>query len=397
MSKITGAFRKHWQLSIVLTGAGLAFVIIYILRSAILPFLIGLAVVYLMSPVVSWVERRFPQKRIWWARHLQVKRIPSILIVDFAIVGVFGAFAFYAFNTILQAISTLLQDAPEHWLAANAVLKQWTDGIRQIVPEGVLARIDLFALDAGTTITETIQANMMDRVARIPSTFGSLLALAVLPVFVFYILKDREKLSNSFYSGMPSWAAVHVKNIILIIENVLGRYMRATLTLGLAVGILTLAGLLVIGVPLAPLLAVIAGVTEMIPSVGPWLGGAIAAVVTLALSPEKLPLVIGLVLAVQLIENTFLVPRIQSGFLGIHPAIAIVLLVVGGSVFGLWGLLLAVPLTATLLQIYRYARQVVEENNTPQMKAALEPARAAELDGAEMESSRVGASRTDIA
>ncbi|MBI2853058.1 MAG: AI-2E family transporter [Chloroflexi bacterium] len=368
MNKISGALRNHWQLIIVLSSLAVAFAVVYSLRDVFLPFLLGLALVYFLEPVVSWVERRFPHNGRWWVKHLQARRVPSILIVNFVIIAGFGAFAFYAFNTIIQAISILLGDATEHWLAATAVLQQWTDAIRQLVPEGVRGRLDLFVLEAGTTITEAIQANMMERVARIPSSFGALLGLAVLPIFVFYILKDREKLGNSFYSSMPPWAAFHARNIILIIQNVLGKYFRATLTLGFAVGTVTLAGLLIIGAPLAPFLAVIAGVTEMIPSVGPWLGGAIASVVTLAMAPEKLPLVIALFLTVQLIENNLLVPRIQGSFLGIHPAIAIVLLVVGGRVAGLWGLLLAVPLTATAVQLYRYARQVVQEQNSPEIK-----------------------------
>ncbi len=100
--------------------------------------------------------------------------------------------------------------------------------------------------------------------------------------------------------------------------------------------------------------------TEMLPSLGPWLGGIIASVVTLALAPEKVSLVVILFLFVQSLENSLLVPRIQGGYLGVHPAITIVLLVVGTAVAGLWGLLLAVPLTTTVVQIYRYVRQAVE-------------------------------------
>lgn len=362
MSKISDVLQRHWQLISVICGLIVAFIVIYSLRNALLPFLLGIIVVYLMTPAISWVEARFPHKSRWW-------RVPSILIVNFAIIGTFGVFAFYAFNSVVQAISTLLQDASEHWLAAMAVLQQWTTGTKQLLPEEMRGQLDLFALEAGTAIGDSIKADLRKLVVQIPSVLGAVLGLAVLPVFVFYILKDREKLSRSFYSGMPSWAALHVRNILVIIENVLGRYVRATLTLGLVVGALNLVGLLIIRAPLAPLLAVIAGVTEMIPSVGPWLGGAIASVVTLALAPEKLPLVIILIVAVQLIENSLLVPRIQSGFLGIHPAIGIVLLVVGGSVAGVWGLLLAVPLAATGIQLFRYVRQVVQEQNAQKPEA----------------------------
>jgi len=92
-------------------------------------------------------------------------------------------------------------------------------------------------------------------------------------------------------------------------------------------------------------------------------------IVTLALVPEKAIWVALLFVLVQLLENTLLVPRIQGGYLRIHPAIVIVLLVLGAYLAGFWGLILAVPLTATAVEIYKYVRhslEVEESEETPQ-------------------------------
>ncbi len=136
--------------------------------------------------------------------------------------------------------------------------------------------------------------------------------------------------------------------------NVLGNYIRAQFILALAVGLLALIGLFIVRMPLAPELAIIAGLTEIIPVAGPWIGGIIGVIITLAVAPSKIIWVALIFLMVQLIENNVLVPRIQGAVLQIHPAIAMVLLVLGGYFAGFWGILLAVPLAATLAKIYTY-------------------------------------------
>ncbi len=125
-------------------------------------------------------------------------------------------------------------------------------------------------------------------------------------------------------------------------------------------------GLLLLGVPFAPVLAVLAGVTELIPTLGPWIGGGVAVIVTLAVAPEKTLWVAILYLSIQLVENNLLVPRIQSAYLHIHPAIMIVLLVLGAYIAGFWGLLLVAPLTATAVEICKYVNRRYQEEKAVQ-------------------------------
>ena len=94
-----------------------------------------------------------------------------------------------------------------------------------------------------------------------------------------------------------------------------------------------------LGVPFAVVLGVVAGITELIPIVGPLIGAAVAILVTLATAPDKLIWVALLYLGVQLVENTLLVPRVQSDTLNIHPIVVIVVIIVGGHFFGIWGII----------------------------------------------------------
>jgi predicted PurR-regulated permease PerM len=135
--------------------------------------------------------------------------------------------------------------------------------------------------------------------------------------------------------------------------------------LGLIVAYLIFVGLLILKIPFSPVLAILAGIGELIPTLGPWFSGAIVTIITLAVAPDKVIWVIVLFLAVQLLENSLLVPRIQGSFLRIHPALMIFMLVLGAYLAGFWGLLLAGPLTATGAEIYRYVRQCYQDEKLP--------------------------------
>jgi predicted PurR-regulated permease PerM len=108
--------------------------------------------------------------------------------------------------------------------------------------------------------------------------------------------------------------------------------------------------------PFSLALSLLAGVMEMVPTLGPWISGAVAVLVALALAPDKAIWVLLLYLGVQALENNLLVPKIQSAYLRIHPAVMIVLLVFGAYFAGFWGILLIGPLTATLVEVFKYIR-----------------------------------------
>ncbi|TFG45457.1 MAG: AI-2E family transporter [Dehalococcoidia bacterium] len=153
-----------------------------------------------------------------------------------------------------------------------------------------------------------------------------------------------------------------------IISNMLGRYLRAQLLLGSIVGSLSFIGLLLMNIDfgLALLLALTAGIFEMVPTIGPWISGIFAVIIILATYPDLILWVMALFLMIQLLENNLLVPRVQGQLLHIHPAIALLLLVLGAYMAGIWGILLAVPLAATIVQIFRYTNDIARmEDNRP--------------------------------
>jgi len=354
---------RHWRLISFVLGLIIVFWLLYALRSAIIPFVLGLVLAYLLLPVISWVERKLPRQDKWQ----QTKRVSLIIISFIVLLGLVGFFSYFIVTAVIDAFVVLINNAPQYISRALFMLQQWAEVLRQQFPPEMRQQIDEFILDAGAALGNLIRDAFTRGISFIPTTFSLLLGFGALPIFLFYILKDSEKLSKSFYSALPPWVAEHTKNIVSIIDRVLGRYIRAQLMLGLVVAYFVFIGLLILGMSsVAPVLAVFAGLTELIPTLGPWIGGAAAVIVTLAIAPEKVIWVALLFLVVQLLENSLLVPRIQGGYLHIHPAILVVLLVLGAYIAGFWGILLIAPLTATIVEIYKYVRHSIKVEETQQ-------------------------------
>jgi predicted PurR-regulated permease PerM len=136
-------------------------------------------------------------------------------------------------------------------------------------------------------------------------------------------------------------------------RRVFGSYLRGQLILGLIVGTLSAVAYLVLGVPYAVFLGVLAGILELVPIVGPIVAGAAAALVALT---QPFPLVLWVVLvaiAIQQIENNLLVPRISGQAVGLHPLAALLAVLIGVELAGLAGAIFAVPLTGLGWSLWR--------------------------------------------
>jgi len=365
-------FSRHRPLILLVVGLVIVFWLLYALRSVILPFAAGLVLAYLLLPVISWIEQRLPAKGRWQ----QSKRVSLIITIFIVMLSIAGVLSYFLISTVVNALYVLINYAPQFIARGLWELEHVAQLFQQQFPIEAQQQVYDFMLEVGAAGGAAIKGIFLTGVSFIPATFGLIFGFAALPVFLFYLLKDSEKLKNGFYAAFPPPVAEHVRNISSIFEGVLGRYIRAQLVLGFVVAYLVFIGLLILEIELAPVLAAFAGITELIPILGPWIGGITAVIVTLAIVPEKAIWVAVLFLVVQLLENTLLVPRVQGGYLRIHPAVVIVLLVLGAKFAGFWGLILAVPLTAVVVEIYKYVRRNMTETEIPLKKPATKGGKA---------------------
>jgi predicted PurR-regulated permease PerM len=152
----------------------------------------------------------------------------------------------------------------------------------------------------------------------------------------------------------PGWRH-DVRNALGIADAVFKNYIRAMLLQGVIIGLMAYAALRLLDVRYPIGLAIIAGVTEMIPVIGPIIGAIPAVLVALAQDPLKALWVALAFLAIQQIENNLIVPKIQGDFLRLHPGVIIMLLVLAGAFGGILLVILVVPFAAFIRDLYQYA------------------------------------------
>jgi predicted PurR-regulated permease PerM len=173
-------------------------------------------------------------------------------------------------------------------------------------------------------------------------------------VMAVYWLTAREPTLDLLLRMSPLKHRGLVEQIWTDVEFTLGSYIRGQTVLMGVIGLAALAGLALLGVPYAPAQAVIAGLTEFIPVVGPYLGAIPAILVAFTVSGETALLVAGWYLLIQQLEGHILVPQVMKRTVGLNPLVVIIALVVGGLLNGIVGALLAVPVAGALQVIARH-------------------------------------------
>lgn len=334
--------------------------LIWSARGALLPFALGLIFSYVIAPIVNRVEKLMPD-RGWIGR---ARRVIAVLVVYLTIIGAFTAAIATIGPQLVNETIELIEGLPGYAETVRKESDYWNRWYIETIPDNIRLQIEDHLDEIGSVLASWAQTALMTTFGTIQRVFGFLAGLVLLPLWTFYILKDQRRGVNAFYNMWPESIRTDVRNVISIADRVLAAYIRGQLLLGFVVGTVTFIGLYFLEVQYAVPLAVLAGLFEMVPIIGPWISGIVGAIVVLATDPGKIWVVIILFVLIQQLENTFLVPKIQGDAVDLNPAIIMILLVVAGAVFGLLGVIVVVPIAAIARDVFVYVYgRLTEESN----------------------------------
>jgi predicted PurR-regulated permease PerM len=261
--------------------------------------------------------------------------------------------------------------AQDVYRAAPEVVQEWLDRYNRSVPEEIRQALERSIEDTLQSLITALQAGAFRTVSVLFSTVSFLIGLFIVPLWMFYFMRDQPEIETSLFRMVPKPYRDDVRCIQALVESVLSSYLRGQVILSLSVGIMTTLGLELLGIDFALLLGTIGGLLEIVPVMGPILAAIPVIVVTLATSPSKLLLVVLLAFAVQQIENYVLVPQITHGVVRLHPAMSMLILVIGSAVGGAVGVVLSIPLAAMIRDISRYAYlRLADDSQSPQAALA---------------------------
>jgi len=308
------------------------------------PFLLALAVAYLLSPLVARLERR------------RVPRGLAIILV--------------ALPPVLAFVVVLLLAGPQVWNQAVTIVNAMPRFATTLLDflAGLRSRIErlpfltseqrtwIHALDAQelATLLQQNADGLLQAVAQWGLAFlrqlgtivGFLGYVVITPVVAFYLLRDWQPLLGFLGALIPPAKRTGLVAFIEEYDASLGKFFRGQLIEATLVGTLTSIGLAILGVPSALLIGVIAGLCNLVPYIGMAISIVPALIVALTMpSPlDGLLRVGGVFVVVQFIDGSVTGPRIVGGSVGLHPVVTMLALAFGGAVLGFAGLLLAVPL-----------------------------------------------------
>jgi predicted PurR-regulated permease PerM len=367
--------RKRFLLLAVVAVVVATAAVLYLLGTVLLPLALSAVIAYVFLPVARLLERLMP----WRHRRPGLSKGIAIGLIFLGWLVVIAGVLVLVIPPTIDQSQRFIQNFPGFFNTARIAVEARIAHYADLITPELREKAEQTFADAGGILLQAAWNIVKQTLGVISGSFAFILGLATAPVLIFYLMKDSGPIKASLYAPFPSAIRPYLRDILDIADRTLGGYIRGQLTLGLIVGVIVAAGLMLMGVPFAVILGLIAGLTELVPIIGPWIGGAAAVLVTLATAPDKVLWVILLFLVVQLLENTLLVPRIQGNTLKMHPIAVILVITVGSQYFGLWGVILGPPLVAMAKDVIVY---LAGQWNPP---AGVEAIGAEETAGAEEE------------
>lgn len=307
----------------VLIVLGLWF--LWFIRDIVAIFVASVLLAALIEPFASWFAAR------------RIPRGLAVLIVYTCLLSLSAIFVLLFVPIVSEQGSQLVANFSSSYSQAMESLGQ----MRQLSADYGFA-------DNLTSSLTALQTGIADSFGSFFSTvwgvIGGVAATFIVLVLSFYMVVEEERMRNYFRSLAPIEYQPYVAHLMKKMSRKMGEWLRGQIILGVIVGVAVYIGLTILGVKYALVLALIAGILEVIPYVGPIIALVPALIVGFAQSPIIGLAVIILYLIVQQLENNILVPKIMQKATGLNPIISILALLVGLKAGGLAGAILAIPL-----------------------------------------------------
>lgn len=304
------------------------------------PFFLGFLIAWLLNPVISYLESK------------KIKRGLSIPVIYLIIMGLTYLF----FVAIVPILSTQFQELIKampgiiNWLegSLNGVLNNFDSLVEvKALKENIIQQ----SIDFGVTLSKEAPAIVINSVSSLVSLFFTVVIGLMIG---FYLLLDYGALSNGIKKFIPAKYKDETNTLLFKINEQLYEYIKGLLLVLITLFIITALVFNLIGLQAALLLAFICMVLDIIPYVGPLIGGAIATLLGFSQSPTTGVITLIAVLIIQQIEGNVLQPVIMGKTMQLNPVVIIVSLLVFGYLFGILGMILATPIAAVIKIIFNH-------------------------------------------
>ncbi|MTI82949.1 MAG: AI-2E family transporter [Firmicutes bacterium] len=341
--------KKYYRIALLILLLAMGIYFLFLVRGIFLSFLLAVTLTYVLNPVVSAMEAK------------GTPRVIAILILYAVLIIISTSLILYGMPHIIKQLNQMVNVVPEY----TEQVKEFSQSIQKQyaqagIPESIRNVID----ERISWIEETLLELAQRTVEGLTGIAGYIFNIVLAPILAFYLLKDVELFKEKVVKAIPFWAREDMLILGSDVHQVLNRFIRGYMTVSLIVGGLTWLSMSILGVEFPIMLGLFAGLTQIIPYFGPVMGALPAIALGLLTSKWLALKVIIAFFVIQQLEGNILSPKILGDQVGLHPLFVILVLLAGGQLFGLMGMILAVPVSAMLKVILYFSlRKLLPESH----------------------------------
>ncbi len=326
--------------------------------------IIAIIFAYIINPIVNYLERK------------GVKRQFGVIIVYISAILIFGILIVSVIPKTINEVSNLLTSLPG---MVDTLIREFNNFLSSVfakfnieLPENFIniyketnpkVNGNVETPQIVSNILDSIKGTINDLIVKVQgSLMGSLsnvisklygfltsaFRLVLIIIFSFYFSVDKERFMLRVKKAIPNKHREDISYLTRNIDIALQQFIRGRMLMAIFVGLLTMVYLLVLRVDFAIIIGLITCVADIIPFIGPFLGCAPAVLFAFMDSPMKALWVLILFVIVQWVENNILAPKLIGDSTGLNPLVILISIIIGGGIFGVWGMVISVPLTSII-------------------------------------------------
>jgi predicted PurR-regulated permease PerM len=335
------------QVLLIIVGVILGFWALHRLASLVLVLIVAALFAYVIAPLVQLAERPIRVA----GRPRRLSRGAAIALVYVLMAGSVAGVAVLLLPSATEQVNDMIVRAPAYAQSILAWEHGWSRYYERLrIPVELRQGIDQSARAAGESALESIRGSLLTLVGAL----SYLPWLVLIPILAFFLLKDAATLRRTLVKALPHHGQLRGHRLFEELNATLAAYIRAQLLACVLIGSLCGIGFLMLGIPYPVLLAVLAGVLEFIPLVGPLVLATVAAVVGALHAPTLALWALGFLGVLRLVEDYVIYPRLMRRGIQLHPLAVILAVLAGAQMDGVAGMFLAVPAVAIASVVCRH-------------------------------------------
>lgn len=302
---------------------------LYLIRDIVAILFVSLVLASALNPWVDWMQKK------------KLPRVLGIIFIYLALFIIISSVVYLIIPPIISQVNELSANFPRYYekvVSGIAILGDYT-GQHTILND---------IKDGLKSISSNLEGAASGVFSTVTNIFGSIVSFFLVIVITFYMVVEENAMKKIIWSIAPAKHQPYIMQLITRMQKKIGLWLRGQLILSLIIFALTFLGLSILNVKFALTLALIAGLTEFVPYLGPLLAAIPAIFIAFTQAPALALFVAVMYYIIQLVENNIIVPKLMQKVVGINPIVSIAVLLIGFKVAGVVGAILSIPIATAI-------------------------------------------------